>query len=568
MLRCGADLFTEDGVLIQAEGETRTIKAVWTVLVVINPPHTLPMQVWVDRVQRGITAAGSHVSAGDKLAWESRLSTLLLEGSLGVEERLHDIPTAGRPRRGLVDAIGSLSKFLFGVSTIGDVAALRDIVEKARYNNDVLSHDVQRLVTVANQTRRLVRENRMDLRRLRQHEGALLSQLNRQGEKLSLLEHRVNSLSISRIIDRSINELELVSRGHQLQLASFFVQKRELERGWLTESILSPTELSVVLRTIRLRGFATPIPEWYFENSRVEPLWVNDRQLVFRSKLVGLSRKTYLQFSLNYFPVGMGSQHLRQVRGRGKVAIDTISGAVFWPIECSGKNPRVCLQGKEELKPTCESNLITNRTSGLCQLAITKRGERLSEVYALRDDRVVVVSYAVLSVFLRCSGKAAKERTVDGPSLVHLPGGCELGTKDWNIRGIEQGQHSLNKTFEIIQSFKSLNFSFPKHTKLKALEALNWTDRVEVPLLQVRDWEHQPLGFTRDHVRSALYVSGSVLSFCLLLLIVLVLLWCCNCWGLRKWAAGRAPTARPRHPVAPPEEPSEELALALASLTM
>ena len=39
-LRCRADLFSEDGVLIQAEGETRTIKAVWTVLVVINPSHT------------------------------------------------------------------------------------------------------------------------------------------------------------------------------------------------------------------------------------------------------------------------------------------------------------------------------------------------------------------------------------------------------------------------------------------------------------------------------------------------------------------------------------------------
>ena len=57
----------------------------------------------------------------------------------------------------------------------------------------------------------------------------------------------------------------------------------------------------------------------------------------------------------------MGSQHLRQVRGRGKVAIDTISGAVFWPTKCSGKNPRVCLQGKEQSMPTCESNLITNR---------------------------------------------------------------------------------------------------------------------------------------------------------------------------------------------------------------
>ena len=186
----------------------------------------------------------------------------------------------------------------------------------------------------------------------------------------------------------------------------------------------------------------------------------------------------------------------------------------------------------------------------------------------MKDDLVVVVSDTALSVFLRCNGKAGKERMVDGPSLMHLPGGCELGTKDWSISGIEQGQHSLKMRFKVTQSFRSLNFSFPKDTKLKALEALNWTNHVEVLLLQVRDWEHQPLGFTQNHVRSAMYVTGGVLSFCFVLLIGLILLWCCNCWGVRKWAAGRAPTARPQHPVAPPEEPSEELALALASLTM
>ena len=125
----------------------------------------------------------------------------------------------------------------------------------------------------------------------------------------------------------------------------------------------------------------------------------------------------------------MGSKHLRQVRGRGKVAIDTISGAVFWPIECSRKNPCVCLQGKEELMPTCESNLITNRTSGRCQLTLTKRGEQLFEVFSLKDDRVVVVLYTALSVFPRCNSKAVKERTVDGPSLMHLQGGCE-GAED------------------------------------------------------------------------------------------------------------------------------------------
>ena len=66
----------------------------------------------------------------------------------------------------------------FLIAMDGDVTALQGIVEKAMNNEEVLSHDVTQLVNVANQTQKLVSENRMDIRQLKQHEDALLAQAN------------------------------------------------------------------------------------------------------------------------------------------------------------------------------------------------------------------------------------------------------------------------------------------------------------------------------------------------------------------------------------------------------
>ena len=74
---CSADLFTGDGIHITQDGSSRIIESVWTAVVIINPPPTIPMRAWVEEVRSGIQTVGSRTTAENKKIWETRLEALL-----------------------------------------------------------------------------------------------------------------------------------------------------------------------------------------------------------------------------------------------------------------------------------------------------------------------------------------------------------------------------------------------------------------------------------------------------------------------------------------------------------
>ena len=73
---CSADLFTEDGVHITREGSSRIIESVWTALVVISPPPTIPMRAWVEEVR-----AHYELPMEKKVPWNGAVSMRSRAGS-------------------------------------------------------------------------------------------------------------------------------------------------------------------------------------------------------------------------------------------------------------------------------------------------------------------------------------------------------------------------------------------------------------------------------------------------------------------------------------------------------
>ena len=63
------------------------------------------------------------------------------------------------------------------------------------------------------------KKNRMGLQAIREHEEVRRTWLVRQQGRLTLLDHWVASLSISRIIDRTMTELGLTMKDRQPQLS-------------------------------------------------------------------------------------------------------------------------------------------------------------------------------------------------------------------------------------------------------------------------------------------------------------------------------------------------------------
>ena len=179
---CSADLFTEHGVHITRKGSSRNIESVWTALVIINPPPTIPMWAWVEKIRAGIQTVGSRTTAEDPKIWETRLEALLrltTEAGEAVLDRTSRSLERRRRRvkRWLVDIIGEAGKALFGVATQRDVTDIRRAVKQAEKDTAIVFHKMDKMLSVINQTRKYVRENRKDIDQLQQHQQALQTRL-------------------------------------------------------------------------------------------------------------------------------------------------------------------------------------------------------------------------------------------------------------------------------------------------------------------------------------------------------------------------------------------------------
>ena len=103
-----ADLFHDDGILVQPPQEAKVIVARWTATVLIPRPAPLPLQVWVGAIRSVIQQGYTWTDPEDRRVWEKSMRRLLTDG---------DAQNVTRSRRGLIDVVGHLSKTLFSTAT-------------------------------------------------------------------------------------------------------------------------------------------------------------------------------------------------------------------------------------------------------------------------------------------------------------------------------------------------------------------------------------------------------------------------------------------------------------------
>ena len=207
-----ADLFQENGILIEKVEPTQTFEMMWTTLVVIDPTKEVPMQAWIDHIRQGIQSVGSKVSTQDQETWRALFDILdLQQPVVGANHShpVHPLPKQRRRiKRGLLTVVGEVSKSLFGTAT-----------------------------------RKYVQEHRFTIDDLQRHQKALDRQVMDFNDDLTKLSYQVSKLLLARSIGRVIEELTMVHDSYCTQLAMFKTQRYELELGWLTEDTPSLSDL-------------------------------------------------------------------------------------------------------------------------------------------------------------------------------------------------------------------------------------------------------------------------------------------------------------------------------------
>ena len=187
---------------------------------------------------------------------------------------------------------------------------------------------------------------------------------------------------------------------------------------------------------------------------------------------------------------------MRKIKGPEVIAIDTTSGVSFEPEKqkCIGFKPMLCRPLRETVHDTCAADIVSQKSNPNCMIELSKRGNRTLDFFAMGIDseEVILNAYITQDLSIRCTGETPRHKKILGPTKIILKSNCNLETDVWHLSGIEKGNSSLH--IPVKRYFKELpkiNLTWPKFNSSIVNEIrtkLQFTDRVDIPLLQLSSW--------------------------------------------------------------------------------
>ena len=526
-LHCAVgDLFTDEGILVRRGGDARGISGLWTVLIVIHPPPRPDFSSWINHVAQDLATLTAKGQAGqdDINAWKERLDAM--RGNLNEFNNIDLVgPYLSRTRRAPLDVIGSLSNLIFGTATQQQVDILTGAIRESQGRIDALYHQGDNMISIMNQTRRYIQDNKMDIDELKKATESLSARVLTTMRRAAGLEKTIDQLHIRNHVNNVIGRVDRSIHLYLHQVALFHRQRLQLERGYLTDDILPPAYLHDILNQIRLRKHETAPLRWHYQYITVAPLADSSNELSFRAIIPGLAREKYALYHLQYFPVPLGSGLLRQVNGKARVAMDGVSSASFTPDTCTGSTPTVCRIDRERLQPTCEANLLMSRQPEHCVVSVTPRGNRTSMVYRGEDQvsTIILAAFFPVEATLYCRDHAPTAQTYLGLNRIELGPSCVLQNKEWRVRGIDLGQSVVTLPQMTYIDLPAINLTFPERQQQELFEKLKFKDRLDIPMISSDDVaSFKPVFGNWTPIQTGTVTGGPVLIF-----IVLIIVVCC-----------------------------------------
>ena len=422
-----------------------------------------------------------------------------------------------------------------------------------------LVHHQGEMISLVNQTRMFLKENRFDIQQLQKeaimlekHVSHIISRLNTFEQTIHMLHVRHTITTLLATIGRAMNTYHRLTQ-------TFHRQRIQLEQGQLTDEILPEPYLEEILLKLKNKGHDCADLRWYYQYGKVKLLLDLDHELVYQTILPGVSEIRYLRYKINYYPIPLDNEYLRQVVGRTDIVLDSVSSASFVPMHCMGERPTVCAAVVESIAPTCESNLLTGHPPQGCGVRITARGNRTCEVYReeIQLSTVVIVPYVPIETTLRCPGRHPEQTEYSQPTILSFPRGCTLQSKTWKVRSVDQGQSHIRLAPLQTLKLPGFNITFPSVQRQEVLDELKFSQRAEIPLLDFANFKNEQW-FGTNLVQKWGVLAGAPIGLTALLVIILIVvlklkgycdywrswsdIWRTKCWS-RKAEKGRSEQA-------------------------
>ena len=425
-----------DRLLVTGGSEIRVQAAAWTVLVVLDAPKPEPdLRLKLETFRTVMRRLYTVVPSTDSIrqAWEQRISD--------IEDSMSSPNSRTRGRRGLFNLIGTISSKLFGTATEAQVEECLRHIEKAMAISSGMYHTANELVSVVNQTKN-------ELQQKRKHVLDIENDVTQLKDEVDTLGTKVTDLDQQSHIDLLLSAFEST---HNLWLRHhdrYQRQRASLELGWLTEEILPPTELAVILEHGRAAGLYAPNLEWFYEHVRIDPLWEDSERLVFEAELPLINNVNYLRYRIWTWPVPQNdTQYTVKLQSPEDVAVDTRTGGIFEPHSCLGANPAICRTGPiyGQGRLMCPRGILNGNTQQrqVCEVTVSKLNSPEGFAHELIPGLFVVFSYGEEYVVYCPARPEHRDYLETGLFKIKVEPGCRIVGKDWTIHGLIQGKSKV-----------------------------------------------------------------------------------------------------------------------------
>jgi hypothetical protein len=427
----------DDGLLVLGGDSLRALSAEWTLIVAVDSPE--PPTNLLEEIQNLKTATSSNyvlrnVDNGTVKMWRQQLERMESQVlSFGMLDHRH--------KRSILGFLGPVFQTVFGLVTENEMQEYRRAIQENRHSQQRVTHKVNEMISIINQTNQYVQQNRGTINNLVNYTQALTSKLNHVITQSNTVLLRVNSaILISKIIAVMLN-LETVTK-HYVELKQHHQQQRaSLELGHLTEELLPVRELPELLQQATTHRVEAVHPlEWYYQSVTVVPMWNDGQTLVYRATLPLVDHTHYLRYHLHTWkqPYNTSGYSARLVVAPD-VALDTNSGTIFVPHSCIGMQPEVCRTGPQynQHLGQCPRGILLEqralRKHCQIQLAFENSTTVIDEV---NSGEFVMVTWGEICV-LHCRGKLEKQyHLLPGVYLLSVPENCTIAGQGWTLPGI------------------------------------------------------------------------------------------------------------------------------------
>ncbi len=502
----------EDGLLVKSGGSLRSHVASWTVLVTLEQPRFPVEQLWLStiRLRQVISHRAQRVAHAILRSWNNRLewvrgrlgpppSTLTsrvlntdilispvvttfppsittsneTNGTPGSRGK-RDIPRPRR-KRGLLNFVGELSSTLFGTVSQAQLDDLRRHVDEVSVNAARITHTINKMITVVNQTQDIIEDDQRHIMELKDFTLKLQTKFSAELSSLQPEIVRLRSIANIEVLLATIEQQTyLLDRSHDLQ----HQRKADLEAGRLTEAILPVSDLTNIIDAAHGKGLRPPSTyQWFYEHSKIEPLWSEEDEslLVYRVILPFVDGDIYDAYTLMPFPVP-ANNFVVILKTALDISINTRSGDVHTPRHCVGQRPRVCRVGPAygDGRFDCELGVISGDRTKAINCLIRAVNSTLPIIDELTPGEFVVITHGE-TITIQCVGQRTSSVDLpEGAHYINFRPGCILQGAIWRIEGIQEYQRNITKA-EPILNLQPIGIPELVQNSTLSVPTLDWT---------------------------------------------------------------------------------------------